>query len=172
MDIKKVLSKHGLTVESEFVPFSQSRNSKEKTPSLNWKVTLKRRDTKILTTDYMAGCAHAPSYQQRETYDSRRMVIAECENGFACRMMYSLDFISFDKKKPILPNPQDVVYSLLIDSEVLDYSSFEDWAESFGYEPDSRSAEKTYNDCMKIALQFRQLGESVIAELKEAYQDY
>lgn len=58
----------GLTVTAEFVPFSQSRNAandpgnKPGERSLNWRVTLNRNGAPILTTDYQAGIAHAPSY--------------------------------------------------------------------------------------------------------------
>lgn len=168
--IKAVLEKHSLTIETVFVPWSQSRNSGEKFPSLNWRVTLKRGGEKILSTDYSAGCAHAPSYQQRETVDSRDSVLWECENGFKV-FEGSIGRIKANKK-PLQPDSVDVVYSLLMDSEVLEYSSFEEWAGAFGYDPDSRSGEKIYKACLEIALQFRRIGESVISELREVYQDY
>ena len=59
--IAATLENLGLTVESEFVPFSQSRNKGEKIPSLNWKVTVKRNGRDVLTVDYTAGCAHCPA---------------------------------------------------------------------------------------------------------------
>jgi hypothetical protein len=74
--------------------------------------------------------------------------------------------------RAITPDSVDVVYSLLLDSEVLEAGDFETWAGEFGYDPDSRQAEQIYNACLKIALQFRKIGESVISELREAYQDY
>lgn len=52
----------GLTVESRFVPFSQSRNNGEKNFSLNWIVTVKRNGRDVLSTDYMAGMGHCPGY--------------------------------------------------------------------------------------------------------------
>lgn len=169
-EIQNVLDKYGLTVESAFVPWSKSRNAKEKNPSLNWIITLKQDGRDILTTDYSAGCGHAPSYKQGSynTIDGRDAVKWECENGYKLFQ----DSVFKMKQNPILPNAQDVIYSLLTDSEVLDYATFEDWADSFGYDPDSRSHEKIYNACLKIALQFRRIGESAMAELREAYQDY
>lgn len=170
------LAKHGLTVESVFIPWSLSRNAGEKNPSLNWKVTLKQNGRKILTTDYMAGCAHAPSYKQsfKRDPENERLVLAECENGGKARYMATMDYIAVPQssKGTLKPESRDVIHSLLLDSEVLDYPSFEDWAGNFGYEEDSRQAERIYNDCMKIALQFRRIGESVIEELREVFQDY
>jgi hypothetical protein len=172
-EIKAVLDKYGLTVESIFVLFSQSRNAEEESPSLNWKVTLKCNGRKVLTTDYMAGCGHAPSYKQgKQSYDDRQLIKAECETGYACTQMWAMGHIQPMKNKPILPDAADVIYSLLMDSEVLQYSSFEEWAGEFGYDQDSRSAEETYKACLKIALQFNRLGESAISELREVFQDY
>ena len=57
-----VLAAHKITVESVFVPFSQSRSKDQDTPNLNWKVTVKRDGRDVLTTDYSAGLAHAPGY--------------------------------------------------------------------------------------------------------------
>jgi hypothetical protein len=167
--IKATIEKYGLTVESVFIPFSRSRNKGEKSPSLNWTVTLKQNGRAILSTDYSAGCGHAPSYRQNDkSYDTAQAVKTECEKGLA---VYG-SMMLLNAKKPIKPDAADVIYSLLIDSEVIDYPSFEDWAGEFGYDADSRSAEQTYNECMKIALKFRQLGESAISELREVYQDY
>lgn len=174
--IKTIVEKHGLTVESVFIPFSQSRNAGEKFPSLNWKVTLKQNGRNILTTDYSAGCAHTPSYKQgpKDSYIRNKMVALECEEGGQAKHMSASDWVGvpISKKGTIKPDSYDVIWSLLLDSEVLNYSSFEDWAGDFGHDEDSRSHEKIYHDCLKIALQFRKIGESVIEELREAYQDY
>lgn len=171
--IKEVIAKHGLTVESVFIPFSQSRNAGEKYPSLNWKVTLKQNGRIVLSTDYMAGCAHAPSYKQMDnSVYTHNKVYAECEHGGPAMESQGRFIVPADKRGTIKPDSHDVIWSLLLDSEVLDFGSFEDWADTFGYDADSRSAEKTYNECMKIALKFRTIGESTIAELREVYQDY
>ncbi len=172
--IDALLDKHGLTVESVFVPWSRSRNAGEKNPSLNWSVTLVHNGQKVLTTDYSAGCGHAPSYKQsfKRDYLNESKVLRECETGLKSQYAPLSDTVISNRSKPILPDPRDVIYSLLMDSEVLDYDGFESWADSFGYDQDSRRAEKMYQACMKIALQMNRLGSSVIEELREAYQDY
>jgi len=171
-EIEDKLAEMGLSMTTKFIPWSQSRNSKEKFPSLNWKVTLLKNGKEFLTTDYGAGCGHCPSYSQRETYDSRQMVKLECEEGFKAKSMLSIGYVVADKKFPILPKFADVMYSLSMDAEVLEYD-FEDWAGNFGYEADSRKAKKIYNDCMEIALKLnRTLGSEGIAKLREMFQDY
>jgi hypothetical protein len=159
----------GLKLSSVFVPFSQSRNKGEKHPSLNWNVTLytlspldgQRRN--ILTTDYMAGSAHAPSYKQSDnTQFTHNKVVAECESGRASAT-----------GKPILPNTLDIIYSLVMDSSVLDSGDFEEWAFELGYDTDSRAAEKIYQACLDIALKLRRgVGEHGLEELRTAFQDY
>ena len=174
----------GLTIRSEFVPFSQSRN-KDADPkrninkrSLNWRVTLVRtpinspsRD--ILTTDYSAGVGHCPSYKQnaRWTLDYAALIEHETETGRAATTRAGLGVKL--KGPAITPNPLDVIASLVMDSSVLDESSFEDWASSLGYDTDSRAAESIYRACLDIALKLRNgLGEANLAALREAFQDY
>ena len=176
------LNKYNLDYSAEFIPFSQSRNKEEKQKSLNWLVTIKRGNAS-LTTDYMQGCAHVKGYNQppdgvliRDTFRRNKLVDYTCETGMIATRWFEHNCAwgTFSKKQtqPI-PKLQDVLWSLLMDLEVLDYSGFEDWADCFGYDTDSRKAEQTYQDCLKIALQFKQLfSDSEIAELREIFQDY
>jgi hypothetical protein len=77
------------------------------------------------------------------------------------------------KTLPILPDPADVIHSLVMDSSVLDAGGFEGWAGDFGYDTDSRSAEATYRACLEIALKMRAaFGDSGMAELQTAFGDY
>jgi hypothetical protein len=80
-------------------------------------------------------------------------------------------------KDGVLPLPKphvgDVLYSLIMDSDALDYSSFEEWTDNLGYDPDSRSAEKIYKSCMEIALKMRSLfGEERLSELRTLFENY
>jgi hypothetical protein len=69
--LETAIENHGITIKSEFVPFSKSRNASRADnngkpwKSLNWKVTLQRGGRDILTTDYGAGVAHCPGYQAK-----------------------------------------------------------------------------------------------------------
>lgn len=63
--IVAICERAGVTLDSVFVPFSQSRNAKAEDgkpwESLNWRVTLKRNGREVLTTDYAQGVAYAPA---------------------------------------------------------------------------------------------------------------
>jgi hypothetical protein len=167
------IAKHGLTIRAEFVALSKSRSAKEKYPSLNWRVTLCKEARDILTTDYSAGSAHCPAYKRKDAYRKEEMIAHECEHGFRARIFESHGMITSDRKTPLLPAAHDVIHSLLLDSDVIDHPTFETWASEFGYDSDSRSAEKTYRACLEIALKLRNgVGESVLAELRSASEDY
>lgn len=164
----------GLRVTSDFVPLSKSRNAGEKHPTLNWRVTLWRGDRKILTTDYSAGAAHAPSYRQRQTVDGEAAVAHECEHGYAAHVYpYPSGHVVSLKSRPILPDATDVVYSLVMDAGVLNFPTYESWAGEYGFDPDSRKGEATYRACLELALALRAVvGEAGLAQLTSACEGY
>jgi hypothetical protein len=165
-----IISELGLTVDSEFIPFSQSRNKDETRPCLNWLVTLKRDGEEILSTPYSAGSAHCPAYSdptlgRQDSVDRFKAIREQCETG--------------RNGKPgrpgawIKPDALDVIYSLSMDSGVLDYGDFESWAGEYGYDPDSRKAESIYRQCLDLALKFNaSLGAVNTERLRSAFQDY
>ena len=103
---------------------------------------------------------------------------AECESGFPMEIdPWGRGTENTFKRKPkapaIAPDPVDVLYSLTLDSGVLDYGTFEDWAAEFGYDTDSRSAEAAYRACLEIALKLRAaIGDAGLETLKTAFEDY
>lgn len=164
------LNDRGITYSTQFVPQSMSRNSEEKNRSLNWRVTL-RGKTGHLTTDYMQGIAHIPNYQHN---DKRTVDHAEREELAAEKGRYALSKASIFPQRA-LPSPSvaDVLYSLVQDSSALDSGSFPDWASELGYDPDSRKAERTYNQCIEIGRTLRDLfGHAGFATLREMFADY
>lgn len=175
------MAKHGITVTAEFVPWSQSRNKGEKSPSLNWRVTLNRNSMPgaeplprpILTTDYSAGMGHCPSYKQgRLSVDTDAAIRSECETGRSFKREFDRVYKTAGGTK-LEPKPADVMHSLILDSDVIDHPTYESWASDFGYDEDSRKGEAIYRACLEIALKLRAgLGESVLAELRDAAQDY
>lgn len=175
--LPECIARLGLSVTSKFVPFSKSRNAKESYRSLNWRVTVHFNNPDhgpnwqgaVVSTDYSAGIAHCPAYKaSAKVYGGANSVMRseaierETEIGRKAQ-----------NGAPILPDSADVIYSLILDSDVLEYSSFEEWASSFGYDPDSRNAESIYRACLEIALQLRNgLPKTVLDALRAAAQDY
>lgn len=183
--ILSVAADLGLTMTTKFVPWSQSRKAGEKQPSLNWLVTLHKRtrDAKdpgpaFLTTDYMAGQGHCPAYKasvkelgHQNSLARDEVIRWECEHGLKSVSRVSMGIVG--GTTPIVPDFADVLHSLVSDSDVIDYGTFEEWAGELGYDTDSRAAEKTYQACLAIALKLRNaLGEAGLTALREACQDY
>lgn len=161
-EIESLATDLGLTMTAEFIPWSKSRNADEKHPSLNWKVTLAHKGKDFLTTEYMAGCGHCPSYKQGlMSVDEDAAIKNECERG-QTRL-----------GKKIQPILADVLHSLATDADAIDHKDFEDWCETYAADPDSRKAEATYRACLDIALKLRNaLGDDGLKQLREAVQDY
>ncbi|MFZ2992438.1 MAG: hypothetical protein WA061_01870 [Microgenomates group bacterium] len=173
-EIRNVLDEMGLSMTTKFVPWSLSRNAGEKYPSLNYKVTLLIRGKEFLTTDYGMGSGHCPSYKRafKQSYDERQAVLQECESGFESKGTFSSGYFLPNKKKPILPDIVDVMYSLTLDSDAVE-CDFEDWCGNYGYEEDSRKAEKIFNECREIGLKLlRVVGSGGLEKLRDLYQDY
>jgi hypothetical protein len=164
-----------LSVASEFVPFGKSHNAGNKDRSLNWRVTLRRDGRDIVTTDYSAGIAHCPAYKRlkmgfgRTTIEQQEAIEFETEKGREYRSGSTLGIGG----AAIVPSSLDVISSLAMDADVLEYSSFEDWAENFGYDPDSRKAETIWKACVEIALKLRSgLGNDALEALQQAASEY
>lgn len=186
--LQECMNRYGLSVRSEFVPFSRSRNAKPDAKpsdrSLNWRVTLVQRyensagDARyrdIVTADYSAGIAHCPGYRQgmKWTAGNAAIIEKETETGRKCKM-YTANLFHVTPSGPAIePKAADVVRSLALDADVLNHADFESWASEFGYDKDSRSAEKIYRACLEIALKLQAgLGASVLSDLQTASQDY
>ena len=168
-------------MSAKFVPFSKSRHAKPNPKlsdrSLNWVITIKKKDREILTTDYSQGIGHCPceiftrvtgrDRLTRNTLDYEAAVIQETEQGTCWNGR-----VIFTVSKPVPPpSIVDVFYCLAFDAEVLTAGSFEEWAADFGYDSDSRSAERTYNACLKIALKLQaEIGANALLQLREAFQ--
>lgn len=177
--IQAWIEKNKITMEVIFVPFSKSRNAVAKPKfndyCLNWQVTILKDSKPIWTGDYSAGQGHCPTYKQSavKTLEYTEKIIHECEKGFKAfgfGMVFGLRCRPQDR---ILPKLRDVLYGISLDSQVIDYKGFEDWASNFGYDTDSRKAEKIYDSCLKSALSFRNgLGDKALRNLSEACQDY
>lgn len=156
---EQFIEDHKLTMTHKFVPFSLSRNAEEKDKTLNWKVTLKSPQGQF-TFDYQKGVGHLPypstymsnlnGYQKRVVQEA---IETAAETGVARKLAVKGKDVTFGLGNATFPNPtiREVLESLSLDSEVKNYLSFESWAKEYGYDQDSRQAEKVYKACQKSA---------------------
>jgi len=180
--LESEIERLGLTVRSEFVPWSKSRSyvkgARVGDRNLNWKVTICKDGREILTTDYSAGIGHAPSYSDPRPEFGRirgggislaraEALTFETEHGLKYRGN------GFTGRTPIALDPIDVIWSVLMDAEAIDHPTFETWAADCGYDPDSRKGEAIYRICLEHALKLRAaVGDQALRDLRDAGRDY
>jgi hypothetical protein len=193
--VKAWAETHGVTMVATFVPYSVAKAARKdwsETASgpwvgMTWKISLQRNGREFLATDYSAGIGHCPGYKVSESELNRstrpariaKQILCEweCEHGKAGRfseiMGGSAGVVPKTGAKPLLPALEDVLSSISMDASALDEASFEDWADSLGYDRDSRRAEGIYKACMEIATRLRAaVGEAGLEALRTACQDY
>jgi hypothetical protein len=172
----------GLELRAQFVPFSQSRNAKPRAgqdkpwQSLNWRVTLERNGRPVLESDYSQGVAYCPASKAPAARfpinaDRQRAIALEIESGRVAKP----DFGGRPyQSRQAIPAPElaDVLCSLVMDGEAIEYANFAQWADELGYSPDSISAESTYRECLAIGLALRSaIGESALAKLQDSARE-
>lgn len=165
----------GLNYHADLVPMSKSRNAVDKPQKLsdltiNWRITISKGRGK-LTTDYQQGIGYLPKSAKYDLKyaDDFQLAVKTCETG----KLYRETHYPLVTGTVAPPELIDVLYSLVLDTYAIEYATFEDWAQEFGYGIDSRKAEVVYNACIKISLQLRQLiSDDSLRLLRELYQDY
>lgn len=175
--VEQLAKEIGLEYQVSFVAKEQPAD-KVKHPRLNWLVTL-TRNRRSMTTEYHEGCAFVEGYKQyhKTAYDKRchdAYIRKVCETGHHWKYMDSLDYRSkLPSKAQPKPRLAAVLYCLLTDALAIEYGTFEEWAMEYGYEQDSREAERIYRKCVKIGLELRAImGEGTMTRFRELLQDY
>lgn len=166
----------GLKYKAVYVPLRHAPEREGGKGALNWRIEIRHGNGSI-NTDYFQGTGLLPEWAEsylkvlgwkphsgyasaRHTVDSRRAFDKLLQTG------------SINGRNLPAPSVADVLYCLLGDAEALDYATFEEWAENYGYDTDSRKAESIYRKCLEIGLRLRAMfGDAKMAELREALQD-
>lgn len=122
------------------------------------KITIKCEKRNILTdeeqaridADWKGGCT---VYAVRLTYDGRSLGTV-FHQGLA-------------HSKP--PTAADVLYCLASDARGVEHATFEDFCSEYGYDTDSRKAERLYEACKRTSKQMRDLfGDETFEEIANA----
>jgi hypothetical protein len=163
--IADILTEHGVTFDVRFVPQRLSRNAKDKQPSLNWLVTLRRGD-RVVSVPYTQGIGHHPRYRFADRSVAHRDEMRKsAEDGL-------VSGVRSEYRSPIdKPEPIEVLACLISDIPCED--RFEDWADALGYDSDSIKARNIYRACVKTGEDMDLLfGRSGIEDLRTATEDY
>jgi hypothetical protein len=175
--LEKFVEKNKVTIDSVFIPYSQSRHAKDTPPwpSLNWRVTLKRDGRDVISTEYAAGTWHCPASKAviKDKYEWRLRIECEIESGRKSYPGIHNDHVSSLGGAPLLPDICDVLSSLALDGSAINDDGFADWASNLGYDTDSIKARDIYQTCLDTGLKLRAaFGEAGFGELQTAVQDY
>lgn len=131
--------------------------------SLDYHIKLLYKGRFVLETEYYMGIANIPGYKyekNRSVYTDR-MVRKACKTG------------KDSTGTPIFPHAFDVLWSLVMDAGAIHYSNYEEFADAYGYDRDSRSGEKLYRECLETGLTLRnKLGQAELDRLNEVFQGY
>jgi hypothetical protein len=129
----------------------------------------------VLTCEFGAGIGHCTSYidkRAKGTPGSGWMLAAkqdaiknECATG---KGRHIIDYAYYKPIPGYRPTREDVFSSLVMDGDAINYSTFEGWADNYGYDTDSRKGEAVYRACLAHGLALRAaLGDTVFRELTE-----
>lgn len=125
-----------------------------------WQIVL-RRNGLTLDTTYSAGDAHLPAWKRlkgnKDTLHNAAILRHERMTGG-----------DYHTGRKFYPPRASVLACLALDAEAINYGSFEQWAQEFGYDTDSRKAEEAYNACLRTGLFLRN---TLTAEEFTALQD-
>jgi hypothetical protein len=175
----EAMSEYGLTMDWTFIPFRGDRKERR----LQWDITLYHRSAPrigddtlpndVIVTRYEAGIGHCPSYPAYggvPTVAQDSAIDFEVTTGYQARPPHGGGAGDrFERGARIDPDVAEVMHSLLLDAEAIDHASFEAWAEEFGYNTDSRAAERTYKACLRIGLAIRAaVGDEALRALRSA----
>lgn len=168
----------GLEYAATFQPKPQPRETVEH-PQLHWLVTL-RKGKQVIQVPYSEGMGHVEGYKQfhKTPFDKR---MAEecyrktCETGNLYRYNNHGEIWPSVLGHHVQPPPKlvNVLWCLVQDASVLNYSSYEEWCPELGYDIDSRKGEESYRQCLRQSLALKNiLGHDTLEKLTELYQYY
>lgn len=168
MNGKEFTEKHGLSIEAHYIKPSENVMKKEN-GTITWKpyeyeCKLHQESTgKVFGFRYTIGVGCNKEWMRYNQPFSRNTVYNVEKSCLAYHNPYH---------RPV-PKLSQALESLAMDISCLtDYQSFEAWAQEFGYDTDSRAAEKIYNACKdELARLTEAFGPDFVRELSEVHED-
>jgi len=171
--IDELIARLGVAIKSSN-PTLATEESKTDGKAAQWhhiafSVAIKRGEKAVWEGPYRMGLGNFPEFKDvvsrvhsGDLAPHVRKVISGIIHGLALPPF---------RTRPSLP---DVLYSLLSDgSAFFDAASFEEWAGDYGYDTDSRKAERMFRECQETGRKLsRAFNAAEITELRDAFAEY
>lgn len=150
--LAEFLEKHTVEIASTKVP-SNPHMDERADESYHWHVTLEYDGRSMLLYYSMGSANHGkrPCHIAQFRYNQYKKHYGPIASKWIVK--------NIPGKRP---ETADVLNCLASDADVFQHDTFEDWASDFGYDSDSRTAEKTYRACIENAIKLRNLFGPVI----------
>ena len=168
--VQRIMTRENITMSSEFVPASQTDHPH----AINWRVTF-RSPRSVFSIPYSYGYGVLIGYYgygvligYKTQHGTPTRALAALGNPQATGTYFPPDQLRLAPVPVPPPALADVLRCILLDSDVRHYESFGEFALNMGYDTDSRSAERVYNDCILNTLRAMAcFGNTVLEELEE-----
>jgi hypothetical protein len=132
----------------------------DKTVQDHFVVTLEYQERKMTGIDYYMGIGHRIIPKNVMSYNTGLSSVELAKyKGKQVPQLFGDKYIQKELEKlakPRIPKVEEVLNSLLLDSSALDIT-FEEWCSEYGYDTDSRKAEKTFNLCNELGKKLKRL---------------
>ena len=156
--LKNFIKKHKIAAEFKYRPclkeYKYLPTGWDDAMIWDYKLTINNKE--VLQSEFRKGLGHNPFYKGARVLYGWNTFINSLRTG----------------KGIPLPTIEELLPCLASDSDALNYKDFESWACNYGYDPDSREAERTYHACMAIALPLHAfLGHKEFQKLQEISWD-
>jgi hypothetical protein len=149
-----------MKLDIEFLPRSKAidagREADGGDPQIHWRIALRRNaeGKALFTSIFSQGIAHHPLYAKHgRSVDGCAEILKSLETGKHRRDPYLIG----PTVLLVPPAEREILSSLALDASAIDFSCFEEWANEYGYDADSRKALAMYQECVKIACALRQV---------------
>ena len=181
-NVESILEANGITMTATSIPNRTDGIKAFSNSAMHWQICFERNGYKM-AFQYSMGGAHrmwsksAPSKWHRlgknphipnKPKTGEQLSYSQTMPGLPILFH---DFVK-NNSEPMPPKVTDVLHSLCMDMDCLDYP-FEEWAENMGMDSDSISDKNTWENSVNQSIEARSFfGPVLINELRDAVQDY
>jgi hypothetical protein len=177
-NLTETLKNRGYSIQSGNLRAEVRNEDSNPWPCITFDCVISKGENKVWNGPYSLGVGHVKILKPLGLPMEFEAIFYTLQNKpnaqFKDKMLHARLATFLAKYQKVSPSLADVLYSILIDgSPYFDNETFEDWCANFGYDVDSRKAERMYRVCDDTGRQMvKALGREEIEKLRELFADY